>query len=102
LTTVIEPAQRRSHAFLLPDRVPAAGTPAMHQPNPRSVPERGAIPRRAVLAALAAGSIGGSIVGAAPLAAAAKVTDEIDQDKRKARYQESEHVKTFYRVNRYP
>jgi hypothetical protein len=70
----------------------------MHQPNPRSVPERGAIPRRAVLAALAAGSI----AGAAPLAAAAKATDEIDQDKRKARYQESEHVKTFYRVNRYP
>jgi hypothetical protein len=70
----------------------------MHDPNPRSVPNRGTLPRRAVLAALAAGSI----AGAAPRVAAAKPSDGIEQDKRKARYRESEHVKTFYRVNRYP
>ena len=27
---------------------------------------------------------------------------ETNDEKRKARYKETEHVKTFYRVNRYP
>jgi hypothetical protein len=83
----------------LPVRLPAVGMPMMiHEPNSRPVLKRGTIPRRAVLGALTAGSI----AGLAPLSAAAKVTDEIDQDRRKARYRESEDVKTFYRVNRYP
>jgi hypothetical protein len=31
----------------------------------------------------------------------AAVAAESDADKKKARYKESDHVKTYYRVNRY-
>jgi hypothetical protein len=48
-------------------------------------------------------------VGAAVAATAsaamtgASVADtETNEEKRKSRYQETDHVKTFYRVNRYP
>jgi hypothetical protein len=69
----------------------------VHKPNLQSVPGRGAIGRRAVL-----GALGGSIASLAPIPAAASAAGEIDQDRRRARYRESEEVKTFYRVNRYP
>ena len=39
---------------------------------------------------------------AAPLATAAKADTENNDEKRKARYKETDHVKAFYRVNRYP
>lgn len=48
------------------------------------------------------------VIGAgAAVAAAAPVTEaqadsENNADKRKARYKETDHVKAFYRVNRYP
>ena len=43
------------------------------------------------------------IAAAAPLGAtAAKADTETNDEKRKARYKETDHVKTFYRVNRYP
>jgi hypothetical protein len=32
----------------------------------------------------------------------ANADSETPDEKRKARYQESDHVKTFYRVNAYP
>ena len=38
----------------------------------------------------------------APLAATAHADTESNDEKRKARYKETEHVKTYYRVNRYP
>jgi hypothetical protein len=46
--------------------------------------------------------LGGSAAAAAavPVAAAAQ-TVENDVEKKKARYRETDHVKTFYRVNRY-
>jgi hypothetical protein len=44
----------------------------------------------------------GGVAVAAPLAGAARADTETDDQKRKARYQESEHVKKFYAVNRYP
>ena len=46
--------------------------------------------------------LGGSAAAAAavPLAAEAQGA-ESDADKKKARYRETDHVKTFYRVNRY-
>ena len=49
----------------------------------------------------------GSGVGVAASAgtlatAPAHADSETNDDKRKARYRETEHVKTFYRVNRYP
>jgi hypothetical protein len=55
--------------------------------------------RRDFLRALGAGA--GAAV-AAPLATTAKADSETNDEKRKARYKETDHVKTFYRVNRYP
>ena len=45
---------------------------------------------------------GVAAASAAPLATAARADSESNDEKRKARYQETDHVKTFYRVNRYP
>jgi hypothetical protein len=56
--------------------------------------------RRAFLRVLGAGA---AVTAAAPLAAGeAKADSESNDEKRKARYKETDHVKTFYRVNRYP
>jgi len=46
-------------------------------------------------------AIGGA-AAAAPLAPEALADSESDDDKRKARYRESDEVKAYYRVNRYP
>jgi hypothetical protein len=56
--------------------------------------------RRDFLRAIGVGA-GVAATAAAPLATEA-VAAESDADKKKARYKESEHVKAFYRVNRYP
>ena len=45
---------------------------------------------------------GVAIASAGPLAPAARADTETNEEKRKSRYKETEHVKTFYRVNRYP
>jgi hypothetical protein len=45
--------------------------------------------------------LGGSVAAAAALPIAAEAKPESDAEKKKARYQETDHVKTFYRVNRY-
>jgi len=37
-----------------------------------------------------------------PIATAAKADSENNDEKRKARYKETDHVKAYYRVNRYP
>ena len=57
--------------------------------------------RRDVLRALGAGA-GVAATSTAPLATMARADNETNDEKRKARYRESEEVKTFYRVNRYP
>ena len=57
--------------------------------------------RRDFLRALGAGA-GVAATTAAPLATQALADNESNDDKRKARYKETDHVKTFYRVNRYP
>ena len=59
------------------------------------------VARRDFLRVLAAGAGAAAATTAAPLAAPA-VAAESDQEKRKARYKETEHVKAFYRVNKYP
>ena len=41
-------------------------------------------------------------VSAGPLATTAAADTENNDEKRKARYKETDHIKTFYRVNRYP
>jgi hypothetical protein len=51
---------------------------------------------------LRAMGVGAGLAAAAPLAAGAKADTENNDEKRKARYKETDHVKTFYRVNRYP
>ena len=56
--------------------------------------------RRAFLRALGAGAtVAAASVG--PLAGDAVADTESNQEKRKSRYRATEHVKTFYRVNRY-
>jgi hypothetical protein len=44
----------------------------------------------------------GAALVAAPLGTAAVADSESNDEKRKARYRETEEVKTYYRVNRYP
>jgi hypothetical protein len=57
--------------------------------------------RRDFLRALGAGA-GVAATTAAPLATVAKADNESNDEKRKTRYKETDHVKAFYRVNRYP
>jgi hypothetical protein len=59
------------------------------------------VARRNFLRTLGAGA-GVAATFAAPLASVAKADSENNDEKRKARYKETDHVKTFYRVNRYP
>ena len=58
------------------------------------------VARRDFLRVLGAGA--GVAAAAAPLATMAKADTENNDEKRKARYKETDHVKAFYRVNRYP
>ena len=59
-----------------------------------------AVGRRDFLRALGAGA---GIAATAPIAATgAKADNETNDEKRKARYKETDHVKAFYRVNRFP
>ena len=55
--------------------------------------------RREFLRVLGAG-VGVAAASAAPLATEAVAT-ESEAEKKKTRYRETDHVKTFYRVNRY-
>jgi hypothetical protein len=57
--------------------------------------------RRDFLRALGAGA-GVAATAAAPLATEAKADNETNDEKLKARYKETDHVKAFYRVNRFP
>ena len=57
--------------------------------------------RRELLRSLGAGATV-AVAAAAPLAGEARADTESNDEKRKSRYRETEHVKTFYRVNRYP
>ena len=58
-----------------------------------------AVGRREFLRVL---GVGATAAAATPLATEAKADTENNDEKRKARYKETDHVKTFYRVNRYP
>ena len=55
--------------------------------------------RRDFLRAL---GVGAGAAATAPLATAAKADSENNDEKRRARYKETDHVKAYYRVNRYP
>ena len=56
--------------------------------------------RREFLRAI--GVSGVAVATAAPLATPAVADTETNDEKRKTRYKETDHVKTYYRVNRYP
>lgn len=65
------------------------------------IDKKAAVGRRDFLRALSAGALGvGAAAGGSALPALAD--SENNDEKRKARYTESDHVKTYYRVNRYP
>jgi hypothetical protein len=63
-------------------------------PRPEKKPT---VARRDLLRAMVAG-VGASAV---PLASGAEAAESGD-DKRKARYRLSDHIKAYYRVNQYP
>lgn len=58
------------------------------------------IARRDVLRVMATGA-GAAAIGKTPFATPAAAAESVSEQK-KARYRETEDVKTFYRVNRYP
>jgi hypothetical protein len=58
--------------------------------------------RRDFLRKVGIGAVGAGAAAAAPLTGSALADTETNDEKRKARYQETDDVKTFYRVNRYP
>ncbi|MBN8965207.1 MAG: twin-arginine translocation signal domain-containing protein [Rhizobiales bacterium] len=61
-----------------------------------------AVGRRDFLRGLGVGAVGASAAAASPLVGEAHADSETNDEKRKARYKETDHVKTYYRVNRYP
>jgi hypothetical protein len=62
--------------------------------------EKPKLARRDVLRALGGGA--GLAAAGGALTTAARADSENNEEKRKPRYRETEHIKTYYRVNRYP
>lgn len=62
--------------------------------------ERKVIGRRDFLRKVGLGA--SAAAGAGTFAGKVAADTESPDEKRKARYRETEHVKTYYRVNRYP
>lgn len=58
--------------------------------------------RRDFLRKVGVGSVGAGATLATPSISSAQADSENNDEKRKARYKETDHVKTYYRVNRYP
>ena len=58
--------------------------------------------RRDFLRKVGIGKVGAGASLATPLVGSAQADSENNDEKRKARYKETDHVKAFYRVNRYP
>jgi hypothetical protein len=73
----------------------------MKQQSKATHPGDKSLGRREFLRTLGAGATF-TAATAGPLAGAAQADTESNDEKRKARYRETEEVKTFYRVNRYP
>jgi hypothetical protein len=63
--------------------------------------DKATVARRDFLRVLATGA-GAAAVSAGPLSTAAVADSETNDEKRKSRYKETDNVKTYYRVNRYP
>ncbi|MBR0816668.1 twin-arginine translocation signal domain-containing protein [Bradyrhizobium liaoningense] len=63
---------------------------------------KAAVGRRDFLRKVGIGTVGAGATLATPLVGSAQADSESNDEKRKARYKESDHVKAYYRVNRYP
>ncbi len=64
--------------------------------------KKSAVGRRDFLRKVGVGAVGAGATLAAPLITPAQADSENNDEKRKARYKETDHVKAYYRVNRYP
>ena len=64
--------------------------------------KKSTVGRRDFLRKVAVGTAGAGATLATPLVGSAEADSETNDEKRKARYKETDHVKAFYRVNRYP
>jgi hypothetical protein len=76
----------------------------MSKPSDSKAPTGKGSPQPAALDRRRFFLMGGSAVAAAaatPLASGAAVADESQSERVKARYKETDHVKNYYRVNRY-
>ena len=62
--------------------------------------DKGKVGRRDFLRVLGAGA--GAAAVAPATTVAARADSENNDEKKKARYKETDHVKAYYRVNRYP
>ena len=58
--------------------------------------------RRDFLRKVSLGAVGAGATLATPLVGSAQADNENSDEKHKVRYKETDHVKTYYRVNRYP
>jgi GH24 family phage-related lysozyme (muramidase) len=58
--------------------------------------------RRDFLRKVGVGTVGAGATLATPLISPAQADSESEDEKRKARYRETDDVKEYYRVNRYP
>ena len=67
-----------------------------------TVKDKAAVGRRDFLRKIGIGAVGAGAAVAAPLIGEAQADTENNDEKRKARYKETDHVKAYYRVNRYP
>jgi hypothetical protein len=64
--------------------------------------KKATVDRRDFLRKVGVGAVGAGATLASPLIAPAQADSENDDEKRKVRYKETDHVKAYYRVNRYP
>jgi hypothetical protein len=64
--------------------------------------QKATVGRRDFLRRIGIGTVGAGATLATPLISSAQADSENNEEKRKARYKETDHVKTYYRVNRYP
>ena len=64
--------------------------------------KKATVDRRDFLRKVGVGTVGAGATLTTPLMTAAQADSESNDEKRKARYRETDHVKNYYRVNRYP
>ena len=64
--------------------------------------KKATVDRRDFLRKVGVGTVGAGATLTTPLMTPAQADSESNDEKRKARYRETDHVKNYYRVNRYP